>query len=214
MPAIGGRSIMKTRLLAAAAALLVSASIVAPAQAATITYTLTGSFTGVNGGEFNNVDAVFTGVGDTDDAAPYPGLSNTTQVPLSSFSALAGGLTYTFTTPITFFVNRGANFAGFLDSPLTKGFVRFLGTSPSTFTSYDGVSTLAPTAATFYTDRNTGTFNTDRGDVLVTSATSLTLSATIAAVPEPATWAMMLVGFGMMSASMRYRRKSTAASFA
>lgn len=34
------------------------------------------------------------------------------------------------------------------------------------------------------------------------------------AVPEPATWGMMLVGFGMMGASMRYRRKSTAVSFA
>lgn len=33
-------------------------------------------------------------------------------------------------------------------------------------------------------------------------------------VPEPATWAMMLVGFGMMGASMRYRRKNTAVSFA
>ena len=205
---------MKTRLLAAGAALLVSTSIVAPAQAATITYTLTGSFSGVNGGEFNNVDAVFTGVGDTDDAAPFPGLSNATLVPLSSFSAVASGLTYTFTTPISFFVNRDDNFAGFVDGPLTKGFVRYLGTSPIAFASYDGVSTLAPTAATFYTDFNTGTFNTDRGDVVVTSATGLTLSATIAAVPEPATWAMMLVGFGMMGASMRYRRKSTAVSFA
>ena len=29
------------------------------------------------------------------------------------------------------------------------------------------------------------------------------------AVPEPATWAMILVGFGMMGASMRYRRRAT-----
>ena len=31
----------------------------------------------------------------------------------------------------------------------------------------------------------------------------------VAAVPEPATWAMMLVGFGMMGAAMRYRRRAT-----
>lgn len=37
--------------------------------------------------------------------------------------------------------------------------------------------------------------------------------AAVAAVPEPATWAMMLLGFGMMSASMRYRRRSTAAAY-
>jgi hypothetical protein len=36
----------------------------------------------------------------------------------------------------------------------------------------------------------------------------------IAAVPEPATWAMMFVGFGLMGATMRYRRKNTAVSFA
>ena len=40
------------------------------------------------------------------------------------------------------------------------------------------------------------------------------ITFTPSAVPEPATWAMLLVGFGMMGASMRYRRKSTAVSFA
>lgn len=32
-----------------------------------------------------------------------------------------------------------------------------------------------------------------------------------AAVPEPATWAMMLVGFGMLGAGLRYGRKTTTA---
>jgi len=41
-----------------------------------------------------------------------------------------------------------------------------------------------------------------------------TLNVMAAAVPEPATWAMMLVGFGMMGASMRYRRRSTKAALA
>jgi len=34
--------------------------------------------------------------------------------------------------------------------------------------------------------------------------------AVVAAVPEPATWAMMLIGFGGIGYSMRRRRKSTA----
>lgn len=34
------------------------------------------------------------------------------------------------------------------------------------------------------------------------------------AVPEPATWAMMLVGFGGMGAAMRYRRRKQSVSFA
>jgi len=34
------------------------------------------------------------------------------------------------------------------------------------------------------------------------------------AVPEPATWGMMILGFGMMGASARYRRRSSKATFA
>ena len=33
-------------------------------------------------------------------------------------------------------------------------------------------------------------------------------------IPEPATWAMMILGLGMVGASMRYRRRSTNVSFA
>ncbi|MDP1027307.1 PEPxxWA-CTERM sorting domain-containing protein [Sphingomonas sp. KR1UV-12] len=36
----------------------------------------------------------------------------------------------------------------------------------------------------------------------------------VAAVPEPATWAMMLVGFGMVAATARYRRRDTKAAIA
>jgi hypothetical protein len=38
--------------------------------------------------------------------------------------------------------------------------------------------------------------------------------ALTAAVPEPATWAMMLVGFGMIGAASRYRRRSTKVTYA
>ncbi len=34
------------------------------------------------------------------------------------------------------------------------------------------------------------------------------------AVPEPATWAMMLIGFGMIGAAARYRRRKTALTYA
>lgn len=36
----------------------------------------------------------------------------------------------------------------------------------------------------------------------------------VVAVPEPATWAMMLLGFGMVGVGLRYRRKSTTARVA
>jgi hypothetical protein len=36
----------------------------------------------------------------------------------------------------------------------------------------------------------------------------------VAAVPEPATWAMMLVGFGMVGATARYRRRGAKVTYA
>jgi hypothetical protein len=39
-------------------------------------------------------------------------------------------------------------------------------------------------------------------------------ASTVAAVPEPATWAMMLVGFAMVGAAARYRRRSTTTVYA
>ncbi|HEX8421027.1 MAG TPA: PEPxxWA-CTERM sorting domain-containing protein [Sphingomonas sp.] len=41
------------------------------------------------------------------------------------------------------------------------------------------------------------------------SQNALEVDNVVFAVPEPTTWAMMFVGFGMMGASMRYRRRST-----
>lgn len=38
--------------------------------------------------------------------------------------------------------------------------------------------------------------------------------ASVGAVPEPTTWVMMLVGFGIVSGAARYRRRSSKVSFA
>lgn len=40
------------------------------------------------------------------------------------------------------------------------------------------------------------------------------LTATVAAVPEPTTWAMMLLGFGMVAGAARYRRRSVTTVYA
>jgi hypothetical protein len=40
------------------------------------------------------------------------------------------------------------------------------------------------------------------------------VSGNVAAVPEPASWAMMIGGFGMVGGSMRRRRRKTTVSFA
>jgi hypothetical protein len=47
------------------------------------------------------------------------------------------------------------------------------------------------------------------------SATSASgLGTVTSAVPEPATWGMMIIGFGLVGASMRYRRRATRVTFA
>ena len=61
-------------------------------------------------------------------------------------------------------------------------------------------------------------FNTTMGETIrsvtftnvpaVDAFETANFNVTAAAVPEPATWAMMLVGFGMTGAAMRYRRRS------
>lgn len=41
-----------------------------------------------------------------------------------------------------------------------------------------------------------------------------TAARAVAAVPEPATWAMMMVGFGMVGAASRYRRRGARVTYA
>ena len=54
---------------------------------------------------------------------------------------------------------------------------------------------------------NIGTFNLSGG--FTAGPATLTITrATVAAVPEPGTWAMMLVGFGALGVSVRRRRQS------
>lgn len=43
---------------------------------------------------------------------------------------------------------------------------------------------------------------------------TLTITQVAAAVPEPATWMMMLLGFGLIGASMRYGRRTTTVTYA
>ena len=97
------------------------------------------------------------------------------------------------------------NFGTFLVADLniggtSLGFTQFAG--PDLFTGL-------PSNPIF----NLGTFNLTS---IVSGSSTLRISqaAVPSAVPEPATWAMMLVGFGMVGAATRYRRRKTAVAFA
>lgn len=64
---------------------------------------------------------------------------------------------------------------------------------------------LADTASTL-----TISFNSTGRSAFSSSATL----ATVSAVPEPATWALMLVGIGLVAGAARYRRRSAQVRFA
>lgn len=66
----------------------------------------------------------------------------------------------------------------------------------------------------FSSSSNNLVFNLGNFSLTNAGAGSLRLSITAAAVPEPATWAMMLLGFGMVAGAARYRRRSANVSFA
>jgi len=54
----------------------------------------------------------------------------------------------------------------------------------------------------------TGTFALTSADIGRVGSGVLTISSATAAVPEPATWGLMLAGFGMVGAGLRSRRRS------
>lgn len=49
-------------------------------------------------------------------------------------------------------------------------------------------------------------------ETLILGATAVSPAATVAAVPEPASWAMMIVGFGLIGGAMRTRRREALAA--
>lgn len=64
------------------------------------------------------------------------------------------------------------------------------------------------TSGTAYTAVATGFSNTSFGPYSLTISGQGVASPVVGQVPEPATWAMMLIGFGLVGASFRVRRKA------
>ncbi len=113
----------------------------------------------------------------------------------------------------TFADGTGHNYQFSLDSVKTLTYSNTPGVSSSfslyllgnTIDSFLGYS-ATPTSLTL-------SFNSTGGSAYSASATLAVPPAPVGSVPEAATWAMMLVGFGAMGAAMR-RRPRTSISFA
>lgn len=114
------------------------------------------------------------------------------QVSYNSIAGTFGGVQGTAFVGFGTFLVASLN----IQSP-NLGFTQFAG--PGLFT----VSDMRPVFTL-------GTFQLTS---IVSGASTLTISAATA-VPEASTWALMLAGFGMIGATLRYRRRSTTIAYA
>ena len=177
----------------AAASIALSAIVAsAPASAAMFDFT------------FDTTDTLFGG-----DSQTIRGTFTTTDTPVDRFGFMGLAI-----TGISGTIN-GAAITGLSDN---FGNPFYYITTGPTFLDGSGVRFNAGPAmniAFFHQDNVANDRYRVNGNGTISAfGTATSRPSAVAAVPEPATWAMMLVGFGMMGAAMRYRRRSMTTLFA
>lgn len=176
---------MKLRHLLAASAGAIALAGAAPASATPFLF----DFSGPSG------TAVFQL-----DSNPTPDFSNSflgsDQFGFNNVAGTFGGVSGVAST-ISF--GSGSIYASLSITAPNLGFTQF--SSPTLFTG-------PPTAPVFATGGPITLVNPFFGNG------TLTISKVPSAAPEPASWAMMLAGFGLAGAAIRYRRRSTKVAFA
>ena len=184
---------LKTRTMALAAALLFSTGIVAPAQAAeTIAVPFTTPSVGTTGLYSGIVRVTVSGTGfsrgsDINDAFYF---SPSGAIEPSGYYQLGFG-----TAPLQPF------------TPGNAAFTKVVGGRPAFNVS--GVYTfLLNTGATTPTNLFFGVTDGQYGD------NGGAFSINVAGVPEPATWGLMILGFGAVGGAMRRRKVATSVRFA
>jgi len=191
-------------LIIAAAAAVATLAASGAVSAKTMHYTLAGTGSGVftNGGPptpFNNIDFSITAIGDTSTLVNDPGVAIGLRITSASMSALGQTKDILVGTDLYFLVLEGpfTNLVIFGHPPFT---------SPATFGSpsfagYDPTTNLGPVPIHYY--GNLDPAFADGYEADFSTVTNATFTA--AAVPEPATWAAMVIGFGGLGAALRRR---------
>jgi hypothetical protein len=174
------QNIRKLSLISAAAVALASAS---PASAAEFAFNFSG--TGFFGGALNG-----SGVLTTNDQSVVNPQNGFTVQAITGITGTFNGSNITGLAPGLF----GANNLFYLNGPF------FVDGNGLGFTTASGVS-----ANLFVTNGTSFRVNT-QGAGLLTGLVTASATQVTAAVPEPGTWAMMLLGFGAIGAVMRRRR--------
>lgn len=176
---------MRMFALGALAALALATAPAAQA-ATTVTLGYEGTVSGQNQGSTFNDATTFIGVTTLED------IEDDLSFSFSSFEILFNGTLYTLANASASVGAGGLDL--FTDGTLVTTFA--IAGAPS----FDGVSISAPVSLL---EGDVFTATPDIGGVLITGGAGV---ATLAvAVPEPGTWAMLLIGFGALGAAMRRR---------
>lgn len=91
--------------------------------------------------------------------------------------------------------------------------IGFNTTGPVFFISRNYVSNTAISSSALFSGKTLASLGLSAGTYDYTSGQnkiSLVIGQTVAAVPEPATWAMMILGFGVVGAALRRPRRTPA----
>lgn len=198
------RSIM-TRALMTGTMILSGAT---AAQATDLNFTLKGLFDiSLGGQEFDGLQLTLDGIGHS----PL-GLTTSQGFPFISFTTLnaivPGSGTFPVPNSIIFYFDPSgsptAGESGFIDTSTGK---KVLTLNSGAFAGYDATTSLTATGLTF---GSADGFDTPFGTAQVISAEQLTLTTVAPSVPEPASWAMLVGGFGLIGGVMRARRSNLA----
>ena len=138
--------------------------------------------------------------------------------PASQFLSTVGGATTTIAQTVTGF-DTVSFFIGSIDGFNTVNILSTTGTILATITgaqmamSPNGNQELPQTNRRVTFTRSAGEAQVG-GIGFVSSTNSLEVDNLVFTVPEPSTWALMIVGFGMVGFAMRSRRRRTSVVYA
>lgn len=187
-----------------------------PAQAATAIYTVTG--TGAWSVGATNYSGNFTLTANGQTGADINSDPAIFEYFLTNVVMTFGSITLTSIDPMTIFTNQNQSLTGLGQRrPLGGGNIDYGGIiylyAPPTFATYNPANSLSQIATQYY--GNGATFDTNGGVVEFQGyVNNTTFQAVVGAgaVPEPASWALMILGFGAIGATLR-RRVTQSVSF-
>jgi hypothetical protein len=187
------------RLWATAAALASATLLPATASAAVVTVHFSGVVASAESGTIDHfaVGQKFSGDVSWDTSLP----SDADLSPLTGFNIVIGGVDYSDRFIPRFLAADGDGSLRFVTGGSSQGGSAELDLNLGSFMgNYPPASALKGKSGTFsYTD-------------FVITGGSVAGRAFIAGVPEPATWALMMVGFGAVAGARRRRKHSAAAT--